>query len=392
VATLDGADFGQCNADRRQPGNICIKAKEIHSGPHVLELLLDPLSSSYFTSVVKFTAGMTGDWVFDLKAVALSDAKDSDYFAVHERLAAIDGCDRALARVTALSSCSLDSVGALAPALVRAAAACSATAKNDAAVNALAEIVDDHFGLTAGQCCAKAERKTLPGRLVDNFVEDGIWPENTLTTGSWAWARDVLPKISAKADIREVLDKLQAALADLHHAVLDHAMLAGANLRDADLTEVYARDTDLHGLDFSGVGKMLKARLQKSDLHGSNFRRVALAGASLEGANLDGANLLEADLSEAALQGATLRKADLRGAKLAHLSLRKADLRGADLRGASVEDVNLQDANLEGANLGRVDLAGLRINDTIWTNGCKLAEGGNARASTSTAPISATRI
>ena len=46
VATLDGRTFGDCWAYRRQPGDICIKPQTIAPGPHVLELMLDPLSST----------------------------------------------------------------------------------------------------------------------------------------------------------------------------------------------------------------------------------------------------------------------------------------------------------------------------------------------------------
>jgi uncharacterized protein YjbI with pentapeptide repeats len=249
VATLDGATFGRCNADRRQPGNVCIKATEIHSGPHVLEVLLDPLSSTYFTSVVKFTAGMTGDWVFDLKAMAVPDAKESDYLTVHERLAAVDGCVPALARVTTLSSCSLAGVGALAPALVEAAAACNRTARGDAAVNALSEIIDDHFGLTPGRCYTKAERKKLPGRLVDGYVGDDAWPENTLKSGSWAWARDVLTDLPSDADIATVLDKLQAALPELAKRVAVVDGVASAYLTGETAPVLQAAQTQSWSLD-----------------------------------------------------------------------------------------------------------------------------------------------
>jgi len=70
VATLDGAELGGCWADRRQPNNLCIKPQPISAGPHVLEILLDPLTSTYFTWVHKFNAAMSGDWTLDLQGVA----------------------------------------------------------------------------------------------------------------------------------------------------------------------------------------------------------------------------------------------------------------------------------------------------------------------------------
>jgi hypothetical protein len=64
VATLDGADFGGCWADRRQPNNVCIRPQPISAGPHVLEILLDPLTSTYFTWVHKFNAAMSAKCPF----------------------------------------------------------------------------------------------------------------------------------------------------------------------------------------------------------------------------------------------------------------------------------------------------------------------------------------
>jgi uncharacterized protein YjbI with pentapeptide repeats len=216
TATLDGRNFGGCTADQRQPGNVCIKPGEIHSGPHVLEILLDPQTSAYFTSVDKFVAGTTGDWVLDLQGLTVADAKTSDYLTVKAPLAPADGCLAALERVATSSSCTLSGISALGPKLGEAARACSGGkhGRGDAVVHALDEIIDDHFGLSVGQCHTSAERKKLPRRLI-GYAGDDAWPENTLSTSSWSWARDMLPKLPSDADAATVLSKLQAALPDL---------------------------------------------------------------------------------------------------------------------------------------------------------------------------------
>jgi uncharacterized protein YjbI with pentapeptide repeats len=215
TATLDGRNLGGCTADQRQPGNVCIKPAEIHPGPHVLEILLDPLTSSYFTSVDKFVAGTTGDWVLDLQGLTVADAKTSDYLTVKGSLTAADGCLAALERVATLSSCTPSGIGALGPKLGEAARACSGNrGKGDAVVHALGETIDAHFSLSVSQCYTSAERKKLPRRLI-GYAGTDAWPENTLSTSSWDWARDMLPKLPSNADAATVLNKLQAALPDM---------------------------------------------------------------------------------------------------------------------------------------------------------------------------------
>jgi hypothetical protein len=83
-ATLDGDGFGECEYIERRNSNSCIWPEEIASGHHVLEVLLYPAneanSPSPISFVVKFTAGLTGKWVFDVKGLTVPHAKESDYF------------------------------------------------------------------------------------------------------------------------------------------------------------------------------------------------------------------------------------------------------------------------------------------------------------------------
>jgi hypothetical protein len=185
VATLDGADFGGCWADRRQPNNVCIKPQPISAGPHVLEILLDPLTSTYFTWVHKFNAAMGGDWTLDLQGTGTDGADTSDYFTVAHSAVPVEGCRAALERLAALPSSTLDELSALAPALTKTRNACARgipRASKEAASAAFSAVVDNHFDLDAGRCYTQAEIKELPSRITSYGQPDEYWP---LDMGSW---------------------------------------------------------------------------------------------------------------------------------------------------------------------------------------------------------------
>jgi uncharacterized protein YjbI with pentapeptide repeats len=224
-ATLDGDGFGGCDAERRQLFSTCVKAQEIHSGPHVLEVVLNSGRNANLASfVVKFTAGLTGKWVFDIKGSTATNARESDYF--HESAGSVpaEGCLASLARVSRISSCTLAGMDALAPALSEAAAACKgAVVEDDGVERALTEIGENLFSVRVSQCYAPAELEKLPKRLFVSGLEEyergsgeyAGWPADTLTDSSWAWARDVVPELPPTPKVATALEKFQNALPEL---------------------------------------------------------------------------------------------------------------------------------------------------------------------------------
>lgn len=212
VATLDGREFGDCWGDRRQPGDVCIKPQPIAPGPHILELLLDPLASTYFQSVDKFTVGMNGEWTLDLKGLAADGAKTSDYLTLFQGLQPVEGCRAALERLASMASCTTDEFGALGPAFAEALGQCGKDVPEgdkEAIATAFSAIVDNHFSLELARCYRRVEIEKLP-RAVTAYSQpyDG-WP---LEMGAWRWARDPEVDLSAVTGLAEALEKLQAQL------------------------------------------------------------------------------------------------------------------------------------------------------------------------------------
>ncbi|HEY6335647.1 MAG TPA: hypothetical protein VI113_07145, partial [Alphaproteobacteria bacterium] len=224
-ATLDGDDFGGCNAERRQLFNTCVKAQEIQSGPHVLAVVLNSGSNADpATFVVKFTAGLTGKWVFDIKGSTATNARESDYFHESAGSVSAEGCLASLGRISRIPSCTLAGMDALAPALSQAAAACKdAAVEDDGVERALTEIGENLFSVKVDQCYAPAKLAKLPKRLIVGGLEayqgsptpiEG-WPADTLGDSSWAWARDVVPELPPAPKVATALEKFQSSLPEL---------------------------------------------------------------------------------------------------------------------------------------------------------------------------------
>jgi len=251
VATLDGRDFGDCWADRRQPGDVCIRPQPIEPGPHILELTLDPLATTYFRSVDKFNAGMNGEWTLDIKGLAVDGAKTGDYLTLFQGLQPVEGCRAALERLASMSSCTLDEVGALGPAFAEALGQCAKGASDsdkDAIEAALSAVLDNHFDLDMARCYTRAEIEKLPERITAFRQPDRRWP---LKTGSWRWSRAVEANVSDSRSIAEAIEKLQAPLSAMAKriAVADgviNAYLAGdvASVRQAAMSAPFSLDAE----------------------------------------------------------------------------------------------------------------------------------------------------
>jgi uncharacterized protein YjbI with pentapeptide repeats len=228
VATLDGYAFGDCWADRRQPNNVCIKPRPIEPGPHILELLLDPLATTYFQSVDKFTAGMSGEWTLDLKGLTVDSAKTEDYLTQIQGPAPVQSCRAALGRLASRPSCTAAEFGALEPALAETRGACAKgvpDSDKDAAAADFAAVVDSHFRLDLPRCYTRAEIRKLPAHLTSFGRPDGRW---LIETGSWRWARQPELDLSDAKSVAEGIEQLQALLpaATKRFAVVDSVIAA----------------------------------------------------------------------------------------------------------------------------------------------------------------------
>jgi uncharacterized protein YjbI with pentapeptide repeats len=251
VATLDGQDFGGCWYDQREPGNVCIKPQAISAGPHVLEVLLDPLLSTYFTWVDKFNADVSGAWTLDLQGITVDgEKKTGDYFTVAQGSAPVGECHAALAHLAALPSCTLDQFEALAPAFAKTLKVCARgipRAERAAAASAFSAAVDNHFDLDVARCYTRAEIKELPARLLSFGQPDDYWP---LEKGSWRWARGRERALSA-TNIAGALRKLQDRLPEMakRFAVVDGAIKAylsgdGTAMRQAAMSAPFSLDAE----------------------------------------------------------------------------------------------------------------------------------------------------
>jgi hypothetical protein len=227
---LDGSDFGHCGEGRSVKDGVCITPRAIAPGPHVLEIVFSPFSSTYFRGTVKFTAGMRGDFVLDLAKLATGDG-ESTYLQLHGALAPVEGCIPAIEGVAGLSSCSGEGLGAVAAAFLDAARACSTgDVDHDALERALAAALAVHFKLDIHRCYDGAELKRLPGIITASaFPEDDLpWPPGTIDKASWYWARDVLAEETPGHSPIDVFDAVLQALPRLaeRQAMLDGIIAA----------------------------------------------------------------------------------------------------------------------------------------------------------------------
>ena len=102
----------------------------------------------------------------------------------------------------------------------------------------------------------------------------------------------------------------------------------------------------------SGEHESLKEAVEAVAKAGADLCGADLCGADLRGADLRGANLRDANLRDADLRGANLRDADLGGADLRGADLRGANLGGADLGGADLGGAKVGTVGNEAALVG----------------------------------------
>ncbi|HLJ63930.1 MAG TPA: hypothetical protein VKT70_07485, partial [Stellaceae bacterium] len=234
-ATLDDGDFGECEAERRQLFNSCVKPRKIHSGPHILEVELDLIDAKPKLVTVKFTAGLGGKFVFDAKGLTKKDARESDYFSETPPSLPHDAsCLAALDGVTRISSCTEEGVKALDAALGRAVGACRAHAgKQEATERLLTEIGEDLFSLPINQCYNADNRKALPYYLTEGVDHEGVDHEGGAHDDSdWKWSRDVIPDLSPETPLATALEKFRQTLPELRKRVAVVEGVANAYLKD----------------------------------------------------------------------------------------------------------------------------------------------------------------
>jgi len=231
--TLDGAPLGRCDDVRRLKNGVCLKPQPIGPGPHVVEVTLEPFSSTYFRGVFKFTAGVRGDFVLDLAKFAMSDQQD-EYLQLHGSLAPVEGCIPTVERIASLSSCGSDGLDEVSQAFLDAARACgNGKADHDALERALAQALAVHFKLDIHRCYDAASLERLPGVITASKLPDdgGPWPPGSIANASWYWARDVLAEDTPGHDPVDVFDAVLQALPRLaeRQAMVDSVIAAYLN-------------------------------------------------------------------------------------------------------------------------------------------------------------------
>jgi hypothetical protein len=214
--SLDGAAVGRCDDARPQKNGVCLKPRPIGPGPHVVEVTFDPMRSTYFHGVLKFTAGVRGDFVLDLAKFAVSDQQD-EYLQLHSTLAPVEGCIPTVERVAGLSSCAGDGLDEVAQAFRDAARACGrGNTDHDELGRVLAQALAVHFDLDIHRCYEAASLERLPPIITAGALpDDGIalpWPRGSIDKASWYWARDVLAQDTPGHDPVDVFDAVLQAL------------------------------------------------------------------------------------------------------------------------------------------------------------------------------------
>ena len=155
---------------------------------------------------------------------------------------------------------------------------------------------------------------------------------------------------------------------DLRGCKFDRAILSKATLLTCNLTKVSAAEAKLGGIRVVEGSRFDDAVLARADLTRANFRGTSMFGVDLRFAVLD-----DADLTEANLQGAKLYRAVARRARFDIANLRGADLSSANFMEASFARATIEDADLRGSNLYGVDMARVRTNARVRTDGALLS-------------------
>ncbi len=214
TVSLDQSPFGGCDLGSAKARAVCVKPREIDPGPHVIEIIFDPLTSRFFKGSLSFTAGARGPWVLDLAKMA-GGAPDSEALSVTAKLAPVEGCAPALERIAALPSCTAAGLEAVVRAFGEAASQCRRrdVSLADAQVGeALVNSLVVHFFLDIEQCYSADQLKKLPHRITGRYIPTDtwppVWPPYSITLPSWRWAREVLPEIRRRdRDAAAILDK-----------------------------------------------------------------------------------------------------------------------------------------------------------------------------------------
>lgn len=150
-----------------------------------------------------------------------------------------------------------------------------------------------------------------------------------------------------------------------------------------DVAEAYTLNV-LEALDGSHKRGLIRL-LYKTNLIEGNIPIVslqeggALAKADLSGMYLWKVNLVGTDLRNADLQDASLSLAYLAGANLREANLRKARLWRANFRHADMEAADLSGANLIDADLYRTNLAGVILQNALYSKNTIFPQGFDPR-------------
>ncbi len=224
--SIDGREAGRCKESPREKSSTCFEGVTLAPGSHVLTLgftvkdkrTLAPLS---FSGSELFVAGPHEEITLDLQKSVTPNSKPEQYLSRKTTHAHPSSCLAAMEAVASAPACTTAEVEKI-PGLVDAArSACSAGASSEPWTRLLAyTALLNVTAIEPRQCLDPDVLEKLPSRLSNPYAGRSAWPEGTLETSSWAWARELPDDANPRdADALTLLERLKRHVLEVRDRV-----------------------------------------------------------------------------------------------------------------------------------------------------------------------------
>ncbi len=200
VVRLDGHDVGYCSRRDRDKVKVCTETHAIDPGWHVVSIIFDyrsdetlSLTQDHYQAEDRLLVGADEEIVYDLSQSNTDD--QTKYITRTSGASGLSSCEKHLHAIAGAATCTAAEVQAIASRVRDAAKKCDDVDGEEAARTyaAFTQAKTTLFGITAERCFVPKDLKRLPLLISATHARDRWWPSGTLKTGSWGWARDVLP-------------------------------------------------------------------------------------------------------------------------------------------------------------------------------------------------------
>ena len=198
--SIDGKAVGHCHHDDRDKQKACVENHVIDPGWHVVSLNLNyrsdetlSLTQDYYHAEDRLLVGADEDIVYDLSQ---SNTEDQKKYVTRTNVAeGLSSCEKHLHAIAGAPTCTASEVRAIASRVTDAARKCDDLSNDEETryARAFAQAATTLLGIAAERCLVPKDVKHLPRLLTATHAGERWWPSGTLKTGSWGWARDVLP-------------------------------------------------------------------------------------------------------------------------------------------------------------------------------------------------------